>query len=312
LDPFDTFEDSVCTLRRENYKVFASIGCSPLASTTVRAILDTGAGPNLVHADVLPRSALDSLRTGKLPTVRDASRRALTILGALPLYLRLGSLQVKVWFLVATNLAAQCILGTSFVDRYVRAIYPRLRKVTFHDAAPVGIVSASPGPDANTRQVGTLPKETQSNKLRVVRSVEIPARSQAEVWVQTSASGLSFLQGSPHLTTKQHSMMANGVMEVIPNVPFRVVLANLKESPLRLQKGSVVGLALPAPAGLAHLPQADGLADRDAIATVETDATSTAPEEENPATWQEKLQIGDDFEGYRHRIVEMLSAFEDM
>ena len=244
-------------MRRENYKVFVSIGCSPLASTTARAILDTGAGPNLVHADMLPRSALNSLRTSKLPTVRDASRRTVNILGAMPLYLRIGSLQVKMWFLVASNLAARCILGTSFMDRYVCAIYPRLRKVTFHNAAPVGIVSASPGPEFDQRKSIGLPQETPSNKIRVVKGIEIPARSQAEVWVQSAASGLAFLQGNPRLTLRQHSMMANGVMEIAPTVPFRVVIANLKESPLRLHKGTVVGIALPAPTGLAHPPRTE-------------------------------------------------------
>lgn len=116
----------------------------PFVSNTVCGILDTGAGSNLVHAEVLPSSALNFWRTSTLPTVRAASRRAVNLLAALPSYLRMGSLEVKMWFPVASKVAARCILGTSFVDGYVRASYPRLRKVTFHNASHVGIVSASP------------------------------------------------------------------------------------------------------------------------------------------------------------------------
>lgn len=113
-------------MRRENYRIFVCIGFSPFASTTVRAILDTGAVPNLMHIDMQPRSAQSSLRAGKLPKVRDASQRTLNILGAVLLYLRIGSLPVRIRFLVATNLVARYIPDTSFMGRYVRVICPRL------------------------------------------------------------------------------------------------------------------------------------------------------------------------------------------
>lgn len=88
----------------------------------VRAIFYTSAFPNMVHADVLPKSAVAYLSTIKLPTVRDTSWRVLSLLGALLFYLHVGSVQLRIWVFVGTSLAALCILGTFFVDRYVRAI----------------------------------------------------------------------------------------------------------------------------------------------------------------------------------------------
>jgi hypothetical protein len=41
-----------------NYKVSATVGVSTEVSTPVYAILDTGAGPNLVGEDVLPEDWL--------------------------------------------------------------------------------------------------------------------------------------------------------------------------------------------------------------------------------------------------------------
>lgn len=161
------------------------------------------------------------------------------------------------------------------MERYVWATYPRLRKVTFSNVAFVGIVSASLGPDVDTRQTVNLPQETQSNKIRVGKSIKIPARSQAEVWVQSSAAGLSFPQGNPRLTMRQHSMMATNVMEIAPTIPFRVVISNLKESPLRLHQGTIVGIALPAPIELAQLPTQEVTATMDAVATEKTDMVRT-------------------------------------
>jgi hypothetical protein len=45
--------DQVCLLASRNYKVSATVGVSTVVATPVYAILDTGAGPNLVREDVL-------------------------------------------------------------------------------------------------------------------------------------------------------------------------------------------------------------------------------------------------------------------
>jgi Retroviral aspartyl protease len=45
---------SIFPLTSRNYKVSATIGITTRVATTVRAILDTGAGPNLIKESVLP------------------------------------------------------------------------------------------------------------------------------------------------------------------------------------------------------------------------------------------------------------------
>lgn len=47
-------------------------------------------------------------------------------------------------------------------------------------------------------------------------------------------------------------MMASSVMEIVPLVPFVMVVDDREKSPLRLPKGPVDGLALPAPTRLAQ------------------------------------------------------------
>lgn len=60
LNSLYSFKESVCTLGRESRKLFPFLACSTLASSTVRAIIYKSADPNLMHADVLLKSALGS------------------------------------------------------------------------------------------------------------------------------------------------------------------------------------------------------------------------------------------------------------
>jgi hypothetical protein len=47
--------ESVFPLVSRNYKVSATVGVTTVAANPVRAILDTGAGPNLIKEEVLPQ-----------------------------------------------------------------------------------------------------------------------------------------------------------------------------------------------------------------------------------------------------------------
>jgi hypothetical protein len=50
--------EQVCLMASRNYQISATVGVSTAVSTPVYAILDTGAGPNLVREDVLPEDWL--------------------------------------------------------------------------------------------------------------------------------------------------------------------------------------------------------------------------------------------------------------
>jgi hypothetical protein len=50
--------EQVCIMESRNYEVSATVGVSSAVATPVYAILDTGAGPNLVQEDVLPEDWL--------------------------------------------------------------------------------------------------------------------------------------------------------------------------------------------------------------------------------------------------------------
>jgi hypothetical protein len=53
----ETATESVHLVHSRNYKLFASVGISRAVLFPVRAVLDTGTGPNIVREDILPRDS---------------------------------------------------------------------------------------------------------------------------------------------------------------------------------------------------------------------------------------------------------------
>jgi Retroviral aspartyl protease len=133
--------DQVCLLASRNYKVSATVGVSTVVATPVYAILDTGAGPNLVREDVLPED-WTRYRTTEEPSfqVVGASGRPLPQRGVLTLCVQLGQLKARAKFIVVKHLTAGCILGCQFIDRHVKSILPKERRVLLNDGSSVAIL----------------------------------------------------------------------------------------------------------------------------------------------------------------------------
>ena len=96
----------------------------------VRAILDTGAGPNLIREEVLP----EDWERSRLPgtpayQIIGAGGRPLRQKGVIAMHVQLGTLRVQSLFVVVTSLAAECILGCQFINRHVRMILPKEKRV---------------------------------------------------------------------------------------------------------------------------------------------------------------------------------------
>jgi hypothetical protein len=78
----------------------------------VIAVLDTGAGPNLIREDVLPPNWETWRLCGvPIPKVMNASGRLLQSKGLIVLIVQVGHLRTRVRFYVTAGLAVPCILG---------------------------------------------------------------------------------------------------------------------------------------------------------------------------------------------------------
>jgi hypothetical protein len=239
-------------LASKTYKVSATVGVSTVVATPVYAILDTGAGPNLVREDVLSE---DGTWYTKEPTfqVAGAGGRPLPQRRVLTLCVKLGQLKARAKFIVVKYLTAGCILGCQFIDRRVKSILPKERLVLINDGSSVAIIQSASdramGDDDHAMRTRT---PQPSPKLRIAQPVTIPARSEGFVEAQCEAPGLRFLQAS----LKGSSIgvyMDNGVSDIVPNRPFRVRVVNSSEKDRKLPKGMVIGQALPHPTGIVAL-----------------------------------------------------------
>ena len=241
LSDYEIMTDPICFMRYQNYKVSASVGLYKTFRIPVIAVADTGAGPNLIHRRLLPAAWQQRIQFRPTPGLVDAQRNPIKASGVLSLMVQIDQLWAQVQFIVVTNMAVDCILGTSFIDRHVKAIVPPSRRIYFNNSPSVPLVGCTK-PKGETSSDGNstkpkpfpFPSKTLSNKVRASESVLIQPMTQATVMVQTEQAGLVFLQGHPRLAEKKMALAANGVMDVSTKRQFPMLVANFGSTPIRI------------------------------------------------------------------------------
>jgi len=92
--------------------------------------LDTGAGPSIIRVDALPKGWERRLhRRPHLPHIVDANKNSISARGKITLRLRSGGSAADNDFVVVQRLAVPVLLGTSFINHHVQALYPRRQRV---------------------------------------------------------------------------------------------------------------------------------------------------------------------------------------
>jgi hypothetical protein len=136
--------ETIFPLKSRNYKVSAAVGVSTSVLSPVRAIMDTGAGPNLVRASI-PPDDWERYRVLGEPTLNivGAGGRRLQQKGTVTMIVEIGRLQIKSRFLMIEGLAADCILGCLSINKQVTAILPKEKKVRLSDASVIPILRDS-------------------------------------------------------------------------------------------------------------------------------------------------------------------------
>ena len=166
--------------------------------------------------------------------------------GVVVLHLRIDNMTTRTHFLVASNLAVNAILGTELIDRHVRGILPKERRIAFRNGGSVTLLGSAPGPEGNRKITENLPTRTRTNKVRVAKQIVLPPISQVPGLINTETRDVVFLRCHPKTVKKNLSLMANGVMEPT-ELLFWVRMSNSRARTVRIPKGAVIGLTLPAP-----------------------------------------------------------------
>ena len=200
---------AICFFKKHNCKISATVGQKQVLMVAITPVLDSGAGPNLIHLRCVAESWRPSIKPARSPALIDSSNRAIKVLGEMPLFVRIGAFVGRIPFLVVTSLAVDCILGTTFLDGHVKAIISLQQKVVFHDAPLVALVGTTPSKhdrkmasrstaqqlppsDEPKRRQVAFPANTLSRKIRLVRGVKIPPMTQALVRAATPVGGYVF------------------------------------------------------------------------------------------------------------------------
>jgi hypothetical protein len=203
----------------------------------LQAVLDTGAGVNLVRDDVLPAPWENILLPDvALPRITNESGRRMPARGVLILYVQVGNLLKRVRFHVTPGLGVPCILGCNFINLHVKSIHPKERRVDLNEGGSIAITSGVSACQAITTTRECLP----SNKVRIAQRIVIPARSEAHVDVTTAVAGQCVLT---HSSRSQVVSLSSGVADARSNVPFRVRILNPSDRSVTLSKGMVIGSA---------------------------------------------------------------------
>lgn len=106
--------------RKRNYKVRVSIGANASVMKSVAAVLDTGAGQTLIDSRFIPSDWSNRIKMVRDPKLTGATSEKRNLTGFILLHIRLGDLRVRAWFGVVENFAVKVLLGTSFIDWFLK------------------------------------------------------------------------------------------------------------------------------------------------------------------------------------------------
>jgi hypothetical protein len=170
---------SVTLFKSRNYKLCVSLGVSTTVLSPVRAVFDTGAGPNIVRDDILPKGWERILIPSQpLPRIINASGKRIPVRGVVLLHLQVGDLRTQVGdlrtrvrFYVVPGLGVPCILGCKFIDLHVRSIHPKERRV---DVRKGGLVAISTDTRFDVTESAVSREPTPSRKIRLCEGASRP------------------------------------------------------------------------------------------------------------------------------------------
>ena len=220
----DYLSQTVCFLSSYNYKLEAQVGLDDKLKA-VLTVMDTGAGPNIIRYDIVPAEARAKIDTS-IDTVNlaSASNHRLETVGVVNLVVQVGLYRVKQPFIVTRQLGADAILGCTFIDTHVEAIFPRRRYAVLANGEEINIRRRATTRPTETTTKESIQVEGQAVKpdavVRMAHSITLSPFSETYVEATSQVSGTHMLEPRPELYSRKQLTMSNGITDIQPNVPF--------------------------------------------------------------------------------------------
>lgn len=122
----------------------------------IECVFDAGAGPNLIMADVLDPSWLNSIRHGALWDIRIVSNSKLEVSGNIIIHCRMGESCTRDDFGAVNELLVAVLLKKTYINRVIRTTHLTEEKLVPHHSSLVPIL-----------MVYKAPGEAESNRLDI-------------------------------------------------------------------------------------------------------------------------------------------------
>eukprot|EP00171_Calliarthron_tuberculosum_P017931 IDg17931t1 len=169
MDLDDYRDDPVCYLSQFNYKLEARVGPSVQDQQCLLTVLDTGAGPNLIRADLLPQRLLDELdRSQEVINLASASKHRLDVLGITQLTVTIASYTARMPFVGVRQLGTDVILGCHFIDKAVDSIQIRHRRIALTNGSHAPIIrrrAVAPSTRSSAKSKAITRRATRPNNI---------------------------------------------------------------------------------------------------------------------------------------------------
>lgn len=159
--------DPLCFFANKAHKLYAIVGRHGALSIPVNAVLDTGAKLNLIRKKRIDSAWHYYIRPVQRPRLLDAHKLLMKSGGLNYLIVRIGEFRAGVSFFVIQNLAVDCLLGKPYIDHFLKAILPGLRKLLLSYSLSVAITD---------QRSSTMPIPSLTLKLKARSRNILPTR----------------------------------------------------------------------------------------------------------------------------------------
>ena len=164
------------------YRVEVAVGAKPTELKQDLSVADTGAGHNLIRADCVPPDILAKVNHDRrIVNLASASKHKLHTIGVVYLWMDIGGYACRQPFAVARRLAADVVIGCTFLEDHAESLQIRRKVLIFADGTVVPIHRRDAGKPTVVRtcehiEVAPLPPKT--NLVHVAQRIVLPPQSE--------------------------------------------------------------------------------------------------------------------------------------
>lgn len=244
----------VLLFKSKNNTASISVGLNSSRIHPIFYIFGTGAGPNLIGDYVLDQAWLDNICQSDMSEIQRDSDTKRIVFGAITLHHHMSESRTRLTSRVVDRLAVLVLLGSNFVDKYLKYVHPAERKIVPHPSPPgpnLMIHEAISGAEKNTSDIRQFIEEEPallvtpiSGKPKCItnaRQVVLNVMCKTSVLVCTQLLGLVEVVSHENIAKMEAWMTAEGMMVVYRVRFFHITKTNLSKVNVHLRKHRKAG-----------------------------------------------------------------------